>query len=50
MVVNHNEQIKVYSDIAKKLGITEKYGEVISKASHFLNEKSNPPAMLGRME
>lgn len=37
MVVNHNEQIKVYSDIAKKLGITEKYGEVISKASHFLN-------------
>lgn len=37
IVVNHNEQVKVYSDIAKKLGITEKYGEVVSKASPFLN-------------
>lgn len=37
MVVNHDEQVKVYSDIAKKLGITEKYGEVVSKASTFLN-------------
>lgn len=37
VVVNHEEQVKVYSDIAKKLGITEKYGEVASKASPFLN-------------
>lgn len=38
IVVNHDEQVKVYSDIAKKLGITEKYGEVASKASAFLNK------------
>lgn len=38
IVVNHEEQVKVYSDIAKKLGITEKYGEVVSKASPFLNK------------
>ena len=36
IVVNHEEQVKVYSDIARKLGITEKYGEVVSKASPFL--------------
>ncbi len=38
IVVNHDEQVNVYSDIAKKLGITEKYGEVVSKASPFLNK------------
>lgn len=38
IVVNHDEQVKVYSDIARKLGITEKYGEVVSKASPFLNK------------
>lgn len=37
IIVNHDEQVKVYSDIAEKLGITERYGEVVSKASHFLN-------------
>lgn len=37
IVVNHEEQVKVYSDISKKLGISEKYGEVASKASPFLN-------------
>ncbi|WP_294782747.1 DUF2075 domain-containing protein [uncultured Eubacterium sp.] len=38
MVVNHNEQVKVYTDICKKLGITEKYGQVVSKASAFLHK------------
>ena len=37
VVINHAEQVKVYSDIAEKLGITEKYGECITKASRFLN-------------
>lgn len=37
IVVNHEEQVKVYRDIAKKLGVTERYGEVVSKASPFLN-------------
>lgn len=38
MVVNHDEQVKVYSDICRKLGIEEKYGQVVSKASAFLNQ------------
>ena len=38
MVVNHDEQVKVYSDIAKKLGITEKYKDVVSKASTFFKQ------------
>ena len=37
MVVNHDEQVKVYADVCRKLGIEEKYGEVVSKASAFLN-------------
>ena len=42
MIVNHDEQVKVYSDIAQKLGITQKYGRVVSKAAAFLN--SHPDA------
>ena len=38
MIVNHKEQVKVYADIFKKLGIEEKYGKVVSKASPFLNQ------------
>lgn len=38
VVVNHDEQVKVYLDIAKKLGIIDKYGEVVSKASKFLHK------------
>ena len=45
MVVNHDEQVKVYSDIAKKLGITEKYKDVVSKASTFLNRHEDPDSV-----
>lgn len=45
MVVNHDEQVKVYSDIAKKLGITEKYKDVVSKTSTFLNEHKDPDSV-----
>ena len=45
MVVNHDEQVKVYSDIAKKLGITEKYKDVVSKASTFLNRHKDPDSV-----
>ena len=38
MVVNHDEQVKVYSDIAKKLGITEKYGS--GKLRRIVNSSS----------
>lgn len=38
MVVNHEEQVKVYKDVYKKLGIEEECGNVVSKATPFLNE------------
>ncbi len=37
MMVNHSEQITVYEQIAKKLGITAKYGEVVCKPTSFIN-------------
>lgn len=37
MLVNHDEQITVYQQIAKKLGLTEKYGEVVCKPTSFIN-------------
>ncbi len=41
IVVNHDEQVKVYADVCRKLGIEERYGQVVSKASPFLNKHSN---------
>lgn len=38
MVVNHEEQVKVYKDVYKKLGIEECCGNVVSKATPFLND------------
>lgn len=40
MLVNHDEQIKVYEQIAEKLGLTEKYGNVVSKPTSFINSHS----------
>lgn len=40
LLVNHDEQITVYQQIADKLGITEKYGEVVSKPTRFINAHS----------
>ncbi|MDE7435664.1 MAG: DUF2075 domain-containing protein [Lachnospiraceae bacterium] len=37
LLVNHDEQITVYKQIADKLGLTEKYGEVVSKPTRFIN-------------
>ncbi len=37
LLVNHDEQITVYEQIAEKLGLTEKYGEVVSKPTRFIN-------------
>lgn len=37
MMVNHDEQITVYSQIAQKLGLVEKYGEVVCKPTSFIN-------------
>ena len=37
LLVNHDEQITVYEKIAEKLGLTEKYGKVVSKPTTFIN-------------
>ena len=40
LLVNHDEQITVYEQIAEKLGLTEKYGRVVSKPTTFINNHS----------
>ena len=40
ILVNHIEQITVYEQIAKKLGLFEKYGEIVSKPVRFINKHS----------
>lgn len=40
LLVNHDEQITVYRQIAEKLGLTEKYGTVVSKPTVFINQHS----------
>ena len=44
LLVNHDEQITVYEQIAEKLGLTEKYGKIISKPTTFINNhtEDNP--------
>ena len=44
LLVNHDEQITVYEQIAEKLGLTEKYGKVVSKPTTFINNhtEENP--------
>ena len=37
LMVNHDEQITVYSQIAQKLGLTDRYGEVVCKPTAFIN-------------
>ena len=43
MMVNHDEQITVYSQIAQKLGLVEKYGEVVCKYWEVMIEKWHKP-------
>ena len=40
LLVNHDEQITVYEQIAEKLGLIEKYGKVVSKPTTFINNHS----------
>ena len=44
LLVNHDEQIVVYEQIAEKLGLTEKYGKVVNKPTTFINNhtEDNP--------
>jgi len=41
LLVNHDEQIIVYEQIAEKLGLTEKYGKVVSKPTTFINNHTD---------
>ena len=40
LLVNHDEQIIVYEQIAEKLGLVERYGKVVSKPTTFINNHS----------
>lgn len=40
LLVNHDEQITVYEQIEEKLGLIEKYGQVVSKPTTFINNHS----------
>lgn len=40
LLVNHDEQITVYEQIAEKLGLKRKYGKVVSKPTTFINNHS----------
>lgn len=40
LLVNHDEQITIYEQIAEKLGLIEKYGQVVSKPTTFINNHS----------
>lgn len=40
LLVNHDEQITVYEQIAEKLGLTGKYGKVVNKPTAFINNHS----------
>ena len=40
LLVNHDQQITVYEQIAEKLGLTQKYGKVVSKPTTFINNHS----------
>ena len=41
LLVNHDEQITVYQQIADKLGLTDKYGKVVSKPTTFINNNTS---------
>ena len=40
MMVNHDEQFTVYSQLLQKLGLIEKFGEVVYKPTSFINRHS----------
>lgn len=40
LLVNHDEQITIYEQIAEKLGLIEKYGQVVGKPTTFINNHS----------
>ena len=41
LLVNHDEQVTVYQQIAEKLGLTDKYGNVVCKPTTFINNHNS---------
>jgi DUF2075 family protein len=41
LLVNHDEQVTVYQQIAEKLGLKDKYGEVVCKPTTFINSHNS---------
>lgn len=41
LLVNHDEQIIVYEQITQKLGLTDKYGELVFKPTRFINSHTS---------
>lgn len=39
LIVNHEEQITVYEQIAEKLGLTDRYGEVVYRPTRFMKRR-----------
>lgn len=47
LLVNHDEQVKVYKQIAEKLGmINKKNPDIVSKPTHFINSNHQPVDIL----
>lgn len=44
LIVNHNQQINVYNQIATKLGLQNEAGVVVLKPSQFINKHSKKTA------
>ncbi|WEV65354.1 DUF2075 domain-containing protein [Bifidobacterium sp. ESL0764] len=42
ILVNHNEQVTVYNQIATKLGLQKKFDQVVMKPTKFINRFSKP--------
>lgn len=40
LIVNHEEQVNVYKQIADKLGLTDEYGEIVYRPTRFINTHS----------
>lgn len=36
LLINHDEHVRIYQQIAKKLGLTEKNNEIINKPTSFI--------------
>ncbi|WP_318766888.1 DUF2075 domain-containing protein [Lactiplantibacillus carotarum] len=43
LLVNHEQQVKVYKTIAHKLGLDEKHDDIVSRPTHFITTHQGQP-------